>query len=255
MLALNCLIGLGLRDLVSKSTLDDVLHAFEPTGAPRYFLPLAPVDGHADLGRRSERLGLQHYNNWIRLRRDLSDPADLPPTEPSDLDVRRIATKEAPTFGRLVATAFGYPPAIAPLAAQIGRPRWHHSLAYERDTPIAAGAMYLADDIAWFGFAATDAAHRRRGAQRALVVRRLKDAADAGCRWVSVETAEDTVTKDAPSFRNLRRLGFGIGIPTTELLVDDTFGRTVTARGSRPGSAGRVCASTAGARRRRSGRE
>jgi ribosomal protein S18 acetylase RimI-like enzyme len=38
----------------------------------------------------------------------------------------------------------------------------------------------------------------------------MKDAADAGCRWVSVETAEDTVTKDAPSFRNLRRLGFEV---------------------------------------------
>jgi ribosomal protein S18 acetylase RimI-like enzyme len=70
--------------------------------------------------------------------------------------------------------------------------------------------MYVTGKAAWFGFAATDAAHRRRGAQQALIVRRLKDAASAGCRWVSVETAEDTVTRDAPSFRNLRRLGFEV---------------------------------------------
>ena len=31
---------------------------------------------------------------------------------------------------------------------------------------------------------------------------------DAG--WVSAETAEDTITRDAPSFRNLRRLGFEV---------------------------------------------
>ena len=76
--------------------------------------------------------------------------------------------------------------------------------------PIAAAAMFIAGEAAWFGSAATDAAHRRRGAQQALVVRRLHDARQAGCTWVSVETAEDTVTRDAPSFRNLRRLGFTI---------------------------------------------
>ena len=188
-----------------------MLRAFERTGAPRFFLPLAPVDGHADLGRRIERLGLPHYNNWVRLQRDLGDLTDLPPSGPSDLDVRRIESKDAGTFGQIVATAFGYPLPLAPLAAQtIGRPHWHHYFAYERDTPIAGAAMYLADDTAWFGFAATDAACRRRGAQRALVVRRLKDAADAGCKWVSVETAEGTVTQEAPSFRNLRKLGFEI---------------------------------------------
>lgn len=70
--------------------------------------------------------------------------------------------------------------------------------------------MYVSGEAAWFGFAATDAAHRRRGAQQGAIVRRLEDAAKAGCTWVSVETAEDTVTKDAPSFRNLRRLGFEV---------------------------------------------
>ena len=127
------------------------------------------------------------------------------------LDVRPVGATHAHVFGHLVATAFDYPPAIAPLASQtIGRPHWHHYLAFEGDTPIASGAMYIAGEAAWFGFAATDAAHRKRGAQQALILRRLEDAADAGCKWVSVETAEDTVTRDAPSFRNLCRLGFEI---------------------------------------------
>ena len=129
----------------------------------------------------------------------------------TSLDVRRIDSAHADVFGRIVATAFDFPPAIAPLPSQaIGRPHWHHYLAFEGDTPIASGAMYVADGAAWFSFAATDAAYRKRGAQQALIVRRLHDAADAGCRWVSVETAEDTVTRDAPSFRNLRRLGFEV---------------------------------------------
>jgi hypothetical protein len=42
------------------------------------------------------------------------------------------------------------------------------------------------------------------------VRRRLADAGAAGCRWVSVETAEQTATRDAPSFRNLTRFGFEV---------------------------------------------
>jgi hypothetical protein len=210
-LALNRLIGLGLRGSPSDSALAGVLNALEGTGSPRCFVPVAPRDGYENLSARIERLGLRHYNNWMRLRRDLNDLTDLPTAPSTPLDVRQIDSADAHAFGHLVATAFDYPPAIAPLAAQpIGRPRWYHYLAFEGNAPIASGAMYVAGEAAWFGFAATDAAHRRRGAQQALIIRRLKDAASAGCRWVSVETAEDTVTKDAPSFRNLRRLGFEV---------------------------------------------
>jgi hypothetical protein len=213
-LALNRVMGLGLRGSPSDSALAEVLTTLEGTGSLRCFVPLAPVEGYETLSNRLERLGLRHYNNWMRLRRDLRDLADFPdfPAAPStELDVRQIDGAGAHAFGHLVATAFDYPPAIAPLAAQtIGRPRWYHYLAFDGSAPIASGAMYLTGEAAWFGFAATDTAHRRRGAQQALIVRRLKDAADAGCKWVSVETAEDTVTKDAPSFRNLRRLGFEV---------------------------------------------
>jgi hypothetical protein len=209
-LALNRVIGLGLRASPSDAALLEVMGALAQTGSPRCFVPLAPVAGHKSLATRLEGLGLRHYNNWIRLRRELSGLADLPAGQ-SAFEIRHIGAEDAGAFGQIVATAFDYPPAIAPLAAQtVGRPRWNHYMAFEGVTPIATGAMYLTGDAAWFGFAATDAGHRKRGAQQALVVRRLKDAANAGCTWVSVETAEDTVTRDAPSFRNLRRLGFEV---------------------------------------------
>lgn len=209
-LALNRIIGLGLRGLPSDAALEEVMHALARSGSPRCFVQVAPVDGHATLAARLERLSLRHYNNWVRLRRDVNGIAEIP-TPRSAFEIRQIGVEHASAFARIVATAFDHPPAIAPLASQtIGRQGWNHYLAFAGDTPIAAGAMYLAGRAAWFGFAATDRAHRQRGAQQALVVRRLKDAAGAGCAWVSVETAEDTVTRDAPSFRNLRRLGFEV---------------------------------------------
>jgi len=205
-LALNRVLGLGLHGPVPDGSLDEVLDTLASCGSPRFFVPLAPVPGHDALARALEGRGLRRYNNWIRLARDLND---IPTAPPTDVQVSEIDRTSASTFGRIVATAFEYPPAVAPLAGlTVGRPGWRHYLAYDGDVPIAAAAMYLTDDAVWFGFAATDAAHRGRGAQQSLVVRRLRDAAAAGCSHVSVETAEDTVTKDAPSFRNLKRLGF-----------------------------------------------
>jgi hypothetical protein len=210
-LALNRLVGLGLRSSPSDTALADAMTAIEQTGSPRCFVQVAPTGASDGLGVRLERLGLRQYNNWMRLWRSLDDLPRASESSATSLDVRRIGSAHADVFGSLVATAFDYPPALAPITSQtIGRPHWHHYLAFEDDTPIASAAMYVAGSAAWFGLAATDVAYRRRGAQHALIVRRLQDAADAGCKWVSVETAEDTVTRDAPSFRNLRRLGFEV---------------------------------------------
>ena len=209
-LALNRLVGLGLHSTPSDADLADMLAAFETAGAPRYFVQLAPGDESARLGSRLEQLGLRHYNNWVRLYRGLDDLPG-PPDVAGPLEVRRIDSTDAHAFGTLVATAFQYPPAIAPLTQlAVGRPRWYHYLAFDGDIPVGSAAMFVAGDAAWFGFAATDAAHRKRGAQQALIRRRLEDAVRAGCHWISVETAEDTVARDAPSYRNLRRLGFAV---------------------------------------------
>lgn len=209
-LALNRVVGLGLRSRASDDLLSDVLAALGTAGMPRAFVQVAPSDGHEELEARLAQRGLRHYNNWMRLRRGLADVDSL--REPSPpLEVREAGREDAVPFARIVGAAFGYPPPLESLvAAAVGRPGWRHYLACDSGAPIGAGAMYVNGDAAWFGFAATDAAHRRRGVQRALVVQRLLDAAAAGCRWVSVETAEDTITRDAPSFRNLRRLGFEV---------------------------------------------
>ena len=207
-LALNRALGLGLTEPISDALLGDLLSVLAERRSPRFFISVAPVNGHERLKEALLLKGIRHYNNWVRLSRTVKD---IPADTSNALEVREIDRRSADVFGDIVATAFGYPPAVAPLSGQtVGRPGWRHYLAYADDTPIASAAMYVSGETAWFGFTATDAAHRKRGAQRALVVRRLRDAAAVGCSRVSVETAEDGVVKDAPSFRNLRRLGFEI---------------------------------------------
>jgi len=207
-LALNRVLGLGLTGRPSDAGLAQMVETVETIGSARFFVQVAPTEWSADVASRLMGLGLRHHNNWIRLTREL---VHLPVAPAGDLAVQLIGPKQADVFSRIVAAAYGHPPEVAPLTGcVIGRPGWRHYLAYEDDEAIAAGAMFVAGEAAWLGFAATAAERRGRGAQTALVVRRLEDAAADGCKWVSVETAEQTPEREAPSFRNLSRLGFTV---------------------------------------------
>jgi hypothetical protein len=126
-LALNRAMGLGLHHPVEPGAIDGLVEVMRACGSARFFVPVAPTDGHEELERALEQRGPRHYNNWMRLSRGLGD---VPEPSGSDLVVREIEPESAPAFGRIVATAFGYPPEIAPLTEQVvGRPGWRHYLA------------------------------------------------------------------------------------------------------------------------------
>jgi hypothetical protein len=108
-----------------------------------------------------------------------------------------------------VNTTFGFPElANAWVASLVGKPGWHHYMAFDGDEPAAAAALFVHEGIGWCGFAATDTRFRKRGAQSALIARRINDACELGCQWLTTETAEDTPEKPNPSYHNMCRMGF-----------------------------------------------
>ena len=68
--------------------------------------------------------------------------------------------------------------------------------------------MLIQGDLAEFGIAATLEPARGRGCQRALLHRRILDAADAGCHTLFVETGERVPDRPSASYRNILRAGF-----------------------------------------------
>jgi hypothetical protein len=68
--------------------------------------------------------------------------------------------------------------------------------------------MRIAGDIGWLGLGATLASHRGRGAQSALIARRLADGIAAGCRTFYAEAAEPVEGESNPTYDNMARLGF-----------------------------------------------
>ncbi|MDH3891021.1 MAG: GNAT family N-acetyltransferase [candidate division Zixibacteria bacterium] len=220
-LAFNRVIGLGLRAPTSTSDLFALIAQYKQRGVPRFFIQAClPVVGPG-LVASIEEAGLYHYNNWVKLYR----AAEPIPKFTSDLEVLQITTEHAEAFGQIVVDSFEWPQPLVPwVASSIGRPGWRHYIAFDGDTPVATAAAFFQEECAWIDFAATLPDYRGRGGQAALLAQRAIDATDLGCKWLVVETAEQTAEQSAPSYRNMVRYGFEVAyIRPNYLFTADTI--------------------------------
>jgi len=197
-------VRLGVGRATNESELEDVLAHMNTQGLS-YAVPVAPQSQPSDLASWLEKRGFTRGYAWMKFCR----PCDVVPQARSDLEIRVIDRELGREFGRVVAEAFGLPPAVVPwVGALAGRPNWVCVMAFARATPIAAGAVYINGEHAWLGFGATLASHRCQGAQSALLARRLSEAAAHGARVVVTETGERLPDKPSHSYRNIVRAGF-----------------------------------------------
>ena len=119
------------------------------------------------------------------------------------------------TWAHIVVDGFGLPPSFGPwLSALAGRERWRLYAALHDGKPVATGALYLPrsgpGSFGHLNFAATLTEHRRRGAQSAIIARRLEDARGLGAEWIFTETDEALPDGPNPSQHNLIRQGLPI---------------------------------------------
>jgi hypothetical protein len=129
----------------------------------------------------------------------------------STIRVRPVDAASASAFGQVVQAGFDLPVATAEwFAALFGRSGWHLYLAYDGETPIASGAAFVRHGVAWFGIDATLTDYRRRGAQTALINRRIEDGCRAMLAQFTAETGQPTAGQEAvqTSYSNYRRAGF-----------------------------------------------
>lgn len=212
----NRAFGLGLSSALGDAALDTILDRPRAAGAPRFFVQLSPYARPADLPGRIVRRGLRPYNRWMKLYRATSDPPDAR----TELRIEPIGRERADLFGRIVAPTFDWPPDAATwLARQVGSSEWRHYFAYDGPDVAAVAAFRQCGEVAYLGPAVTLPLFRRRGAQSALVARRLRDAAALGCGFIVTETAEPTPGHPAPSLRNLMRLGFEVAYARPNYLL------------------------------------
>jgi len=92
---------------------------------------------------------------------------------------------------------------FAQLSASSGRADIRRYLAMIDGRAAATAALSLTPEVGWLSAGAVRDEFRRRGVQRALIARRMNDAAQAGCAHVAT-----LVSPGSASERNLHRAGF-----------------------------------------------
>lgn len=203
----NRVFAIGLDQPVRPEHLDEALRRYRPLGHTKARLQLIPeTERQPGLADELARRGLARAaGGWTKRAR----ATDAPLEAVTDLAI--IDAADAPgRFGETACAGFGIPGLIAPwLEALVGRPDWRTFLAMDGETPVGTAAVFLAEDCGWLGVAAVLPQARGRGAQGALMRRRIEAARAAGKAWAITETGAPP-PGEAPgaSYRNMDRHGF-----------------------------------------------
>lgn len=207
-LMFNRAVRIGIEEPATEEQIDRIVARYRALEVPRFLISVSPAARPAELPVWLEARGFVRHNAWVKLHR-VAERVPEPP--PQGLTIERIGPDRALEFGKVVQAGFSMTDVAAEwVALTVARPGWRHYVASDGGAAVGVAAMFLEGAWAWFGFAATLEGARGRGAQSALIARRISDAHAAGVRWISIETAEDSPDRDAPSFRNVVRQGFRI---------------------------------------------
>ncbi|MGN6259039.1 MAG: GNAT family N-acetyltransferase [Solirubrobacterales bacterium] len=179
-------------------------------GEERGATPCVPVTpglpGSAAAEAWLQEKGFQPGYAWMKFVRD-PHPPRFP--APDGVEVVELAAADEEPFGAIAAVGFGMPSWAADLFAHLpGREGWRCYVARVDGEAQACAAMLTEEGIAEFGIAATLEAARGRGCQTALLHRRIRDAAEAGCQTLFVETGERVPDRPSASYRNILKAGF-----------------------------------------------
>ncbi len=199
---INRVIGLGISEPVSDEALDRIAGVY---GSIRHAIALAPAARPGGVAAMLRERGYEPAHAWIKFARTAGDP----PAPTTDLRIERIGPERADEFTAVLAGGFEIPQSVTAMLSHLpGRPGWSWYLAHDGETPVACGALFVHGRHGWLGQAATLPAHRRRGAQSALIAARIGAAAAAGAEVVVTETGEIVDDRPTISYRNILRAGF-----------------------------------------------
>lgn len=201
----NRAVGLGVNTPASKETIDRLVQKYRDKGLRNFAIQLSPESQPAEAHEWLSSQGLAVRDYWTKGYR----AADRNLMMKTDLRIEQIDKSQATVFGETVCAAFGMPLSLLPvIAAPVGLPGWNHYLAWDGETPAAAAALMVRDRTGWLGIGGTRAEYRGRGAQSALIARRVRDGSKLGCAMLVAETGKELPDKPNPSFHNMLHTGF-----------------------------------------------
>jgi hypothetical protein len=208
--ALNRIQGAGEPGAVSERHLGDAIEWMRSREV-EYRVPL--LEGRPETPQAEEWLGgegLERGATWPRLVRDATPPDA---GEDPRIEVFELTEETAGEgFSHLIREAADLPTMAETLFFGLPvEPSWRcytALLAGEGRGVVAAGAMRIEDGVAMLGLDATLPGDWGRGCNKALLRRRLLDAAEAGCGTVVAELGDCDPDSLAAARHNLLEAGF-----------------------------------------------
>ena len=212
----NRVVGLGLDEPAAETMIDEAIAHFREAGVKHFACQMSPEAQPSELPGWLKARNLRVSDNWVKMIRGVEPP----PAIRTDLRIELVGLEYADTYSEIAAIAFGMPPVVRPwLVPIIGRAGWRHYLALDGVRPVGCGALFVKNNIGWLGIAGTLPEARGRGAQGAIMARRIRDAIDIGCQWIITETGEETPERPNPSYRNMLRTGFKLAYPRSNYML------------------------------------
>lgn len=216
-LSLNRVYSLGIDSPLTAQALDELIAEYRDALVSRFMISWAPVAQPAEARHWLEKRGFRRITPIARLTRR-TDPTACAAT---DLSIAEATPEDSALFGEVAARSNGLPPEFASgLNSTMGCAGWRHYFALDGDRPVAAAALYVEDDVAWAGFGGTLPEDRRRGAQGALLARRIRDAHEDGATWITCWTTAESPERPNQSLRNMKRLGFELTYEIENYVLD-----------------------------------
>ena len=200
----NRVYNLGVGPPATRVEVDAIVAEYQSRRLPyRIELsPLAQPDFVDDWIRAAGGRAVANVHVLSRARAPIADA-------PTSLRIESVTTKHADDFLEPYMEGFDAPATVEmTLRTYFEVPGARFYAAYDGSTPAAGAWMFVHDGVAYFTGAATREGYRGRGAQSALLARRIGDAQEMGCELCFIDTDEELPGRPNPSFHNVVRAGF-----------------------------------------------
>lgn len=199
----NRVIGLGLEQEVTPEDIDHLVAHYRDQGLP-VGIALCPETRTQGIDGWLEQRGFSIANHWVKMVRNTAAPREID----CDLDIRLASAEHEQAVADVTARGFGLPEMLKPMfGAAIHAKGNRVYVAWDGETPAAVGSLTLVDGVGHLNTAATLPEYRGRGAQGAIMARRIRDGIELGCENFVTETWQPG---DEPnhSYNNMLRHGF-----------------------------------------------
>jgi len=200
----NRVYNLGVGAPATRVEVDAIVAEYQTRRLP-YRIELSPLAQPDVLDAWIRAAGARAVANVHVLSRARAPIADTR----TSLRIDSVTTEHADDFLDAYMDGFDAPATAAmTLRTYFEVPGARFYAAYDGSIPAAGAWMFVHDGVAYFTGAATREAYRGRGAQSALLARRVRDAQGMGCELCLIDTDEELPDRPNPSFHNVVRAGF-----------------------------------------------